>query len=203
MLEEAQGIESMGLTISIRCARSTSMHLSHDSGPYLIIPRLDRDSGTDDNLGAGSMSSRSDIGRDDEYAELKRFFEAFSTRYFPKNNLPADRQPLALLAVLEKAGQTAALRQLRQMVTDCIEMARALPEDEAHRFDVELAERGIVGLSTMRRRYSKRYRQILKRGEIRTEDEYRLMWPIADESTDIPKDERALVESMLRAYEEK
>lgn len=149
------------------------------------------------------MSSRSDIGRDDEYAELKRFFEAFSARYFPKNNLPADRQPLAVLAVLEKAGRTAALRQLRQMVTDCIEMARALPEDEAHRFDVELAERGIVGLSTMRRRYSKSYRQILKRGEIRTEDEYRLMRPIADESTDIPKDERALIESMLRAYEEK
>jgi hypothetical protein len=55
------------------------------------------------NSGAGSMSSRSDIGRDDEYAELKRFFEAFSARYFPKNNLPADRQPLAVLAVLEKA----------------------------------------------------------------------------------------------------
>jgi hypothetical protein len=52
VLEEPQGIESMGLTISIRCARSTSMHLSHDSGACLIIPRLDRDSGTGDNLGA-------------------------------------------------------------------------------------------------------------------------------------------------------
>jgi hypothetical protein len=147
------------------------------------------------------MSSRNDIGQDDEYAELRGFFEAFSAKYFPKNNLPADRQPLALLAVLEKAGRATALRQLRQMVTDCVEMARALPEDEAHRFDLELTERGIVGLAAMRRRYSRSYRQVLKRGEIRTEDEYRLVRAIADDSTDIPTDERAVVEGMLRAYE--
>jgi hypothetical protein len=148
------------------------------------------------------MSTPHDADAGDDYLELKSFFEAFSAKYFPKNNLPADRQPLVLLLALEKKGRTFALRQLRQMVADCVEMSRALPEEEVQRFDAQLASRGIPGLAAMRVMYSKQYRRILKRGEIRSEDEYRLVQVIAygaEDSAD--EDELALVTKLLRTYE--
>jgi hypothetical protein len=141
--------------------------------------------------------------RDGDYLELKRFFEAFSRKYFPRNTLPANLQPLAALEALEKTGRTLAHRELRQMVCDCVEMSRSLPDDEVRRFDAELATRGIVGISVMRSRYSKEYRRILQRGEIRTEDEYRLVRAIADTVADTAsKDELALIATLLRDYEQ-
>ena len=84
------------------------------------------------------------------------------------------------------------------MVCDCVEMSRSLPDNEVRRFDLEAATRGIVGLSAMRGRYSKEYKRILKRGEIRTEDEYRLVRAIAEATADTASDaERALVATLL------
>jgi hypothetical protein len=57
-------------------------------------------------------------------------------------------------------------------IADCIEMTADWAPEKVAAFDAELKTHGILTLSTVRRRYSRRLHSILKRGRIRTETEY-------------------------------
>jgi hypothetical protein len=138
------------------------------------------------------------------YGELKRFAQAFVSRYFPKIDMPQEDHPLVALEALEKKGQKAAMKALRELVTDCVEMSLRLPIAEVRLFDSELASLGIVGLSDVRRQYSSRYKKIIERERIKTEEEYRLMRAIADNvDMEIPASERDFINALLSGYEER
>ena len=65
-----------------------------------------------------------------------------------------------------------AFNGLRQAINDCVEMSLHFDHAEVEKLDSQLRSRGIVTLSELRRRYSKSYAKIMKRGQIKSDTEY-------------------------------
>jgi hypothetical protein len=74
-----------------------------------------------------------------------------------------------------------AFNGLRQAINDCVEMSFHFDHGEVRKLDSELRSRGIVTLSELRRRYSKGYAKITKRGQIKNETEYHLIRNVLDD----------------------
>ena len=94
-----------------------------------------------------------------------------------------------------------ATRGLRQAINDCVERSLRFDRVEVERFDAELRARGIVTLSEVRRRYSKAYAKIMKRGSIKNDTEYYLIRNVLDDPTEKSADERALLAKIAFEYE--
>src|SRR5690242_4212437 len=85
-------------------------------------------------------------------------------------------------------------------INDCIEMTVSWPPERVAAFDAELRANGHLTLSTIRRRHSRRLHSILKRGCIRTEDEYHLVRG-ATEDPGITAGGATAMHSLLVAFE--
>jgi len=136
-----------------------------------------------------------------EYTTMKAFLSFYSDRYFSPENLPPEARPIACLERLEKMGMTMAGRGLRQAINDCVEASLHFDPKEVERLDSELRARGIVTLSELRRRYSKGYAKIVKRGRIKNESEYYLIRNVLDDPTEKTAEERALLAKLAFDYE--
>jgi hypothetical protein len=137
-----------------------------------------------------------------EYAPLKAFFVAFIERLPLPATLPPERHPVAVLEASEKTSMASARLGLGLALNDMLEMSWHFTPDEVAAVDCDFSERGIVTLSEMRRRYSRQFRGVLKRGEIRTEEEFYLVSGIlASFTTDASDDERRRLDEMVGAYE--
>src|SRR5690349_6840476 len=136
-----------------------------------------------------------------EYVELKEFLSFYADAYLDVVDLPPEMRPLAKLAALEKKSAKAALSGLRQAINDCIEMSFHLGSDEVTKLDEQLRKRGIVTLSELRRRYSRKYATIVKRGRIKSDTEYYLIRNVLSDPTSKTTDERELLENLIADYE--
>ena len=117
--------------------------------------------------------------------------------------LPPERHPVAVLDATEKTSKASARLGLGLALNDLLEMSWHFTPDEVAAIDREFSARGIVTLSEMRRRYSRQFRGVLKRGKIRTEEEFYLVSGIlASFTTDASDDERRKLDEMVGAYEE-
>jgi hypothetical protein len=137
-----------------------------------------------------------------EYAELKEFLAFYSERYFNLQNLPPEHHPIASLGVLETKSKKMALNGLRQAIHDCIEVSFHFDNAEVANLDSELRDRSIVTLSELRRRYSKAYARIAKRGRIRSDTEYYLIRNVLDDPTAKSDEERQLLVNLIGDYEQ-
>ena len=72
---------------------------------------------------------------------------------------------------------------------------------EVESLDSELRKRGVVTLSELRRRYSKSYAKIIKRGQLKNETEYYLLRNVLFDPTEKTPDERKLLEKLISDYE--
>ncbi len=136
-----------------------------------------------------------------EYLKLKAFFSFYTDRYVNLENLPPDKRPVACLETLEKMGMGMATRGLRPAINDCVERSLRFDRGEVERLDAELRARGIVTLSEVRRRYSKAYAKIMKRGCIKNDTEYYLIRNVLDDPTEKSADERASLAKIASEYE--
>lgn len=142
--------------------------------------------------------------RQKEYEEISKFIAFFATHckgidpdwaFHPSTNLQVAE---------ELFGKSKALEGARQAVNDAIEETRHISQEYLSRLDSALAEKGIVTLSELRRRYSRAFRQILKRGNIKNETEYYLLKGILDDgNSNISPEERALIQNISDSYEKK
>ena len=138
---------------------------------------------------------------DSEYAGMKAFLSFYAERYHLNlRNLPPEKRPKASLEALEKVGMKTALAGLRQAINDCVEMSFHFDHVDVENLDSELRERGIVTLSELRRRYSKGYARIMKRGRIKNETEYYLVRNVLDDPTEKTVEERELLQKILSDY---
>ena len=104
--------------------------------------------------------------------------------------------------IVEKYGRGKALVGLRQATNDAMEELADARDEAVALLDRALTERGLVSFSELRRRYSARYRRLLKRGSIRSDTEFYLVSGIVSEvSTKIPGEELAQLQRMIEAYE--
>ena len=136
-----------------------------------------------------------------DYESLKAFLAFYSERYFGLSSLPPEIWPINVLEAMEKKNKKAAVMGLRQAVNDCVERSFDLEHAEVEGLDAELRSYGIVTLSELRRRYSKGYAKILKRGRIKNETEYYLMVNVANDPTEKAHEERDLLDKLISDYE--
>jgi predicted ATPase len=136
-----------------------------------------------------------------EYAKMKDFLSFYAERYLKAEGLSPDKQPIASLEALEKKSMKMAFNGLRQAINDCVEMSLHFDHAEVEKLDSQLRSRGIVTLSELRRRYSKNYAKIMKRGQIKNETEYYLVRNVLYDSTEKAPEERKLLEELISDYE--
>ena len=139
-----------------------------------------------------------------EYEELKAFLLFYSDRYMPVDSLPLHLRPVACLEVLERKSRTMASKGLAQAINDIIQSSRHLEPEQLRKVDRELQSRGLVTLSQLRRRYSREYAKVLKKGRIANETEYYLVRGILDDSAGSFGDgEREALAQMLVEFEQR
>ena len=135
----------------------------HAGGPGSLALALGR------NMARGS-SERSQ----DEYRVLSAFLDYFSTHVW---GIPPDSAAHPAQVgrdILQRVGLSKALAGVRQAVNDAIEATTDLDVEGLRRLDRALAERRIITLSELRRRYWRKYRSVIVRRHIRNDTEYYL-----------------------------
>jgi len=138
-----------------------------------------------------------------EYGKLKAFLAFFSERYLDLQGLPDQHHPTAALEELERKRPEKAADGLRMAINDCLEISNRWRPDRVRKVDEELRKTGLLTLSELRRRYSRAYARILKRGRIASEVDYYLIKGIRDTgSPDLSAPEITQLNQLLSAYEE-
>jgi hypothetical protein len=118
-----------------------------------------------------------------DYQELKAFLAFYSSLYWRADQLPPSSRPIACLEMLEQKSLRKAKDGLRQAINDIIEATRHLDSGEVQRIDSELRQQNLITLSALRRRFSKAYEKVVKRGNIKNENEYYLIQNIINDQT--------------------
>lgn len=143
---------------------------------------------------------------DAEYEDLKRFFIRYVDWFIPahqKSENPA-HQPMIFLDNLERKSVSLAKKGLQMAVNDMVEMTTDWSPEQVAAADAKFATQGALTLSEIRRRYSKKYLQTLKRGEIRSATEYYLLKGILDGGgIEAGATEGRQIEVMLAEFENK
>ncbi len=132
------------------------------------------------------MSDAADI--DD--TRLKEFLSFFAGKYRPAEQLLSDKQALT------REG-------LREAVSDCMDMSLQFTPMEVAKFDSELRLNDIPSLSELRRRYSRAYARMLKRGRIEDETEYYLLRNVLFDPCEKAEGEREQLEKLIAGFEKK
>jgi len=139
----------------------------------------------------------------DDCERLKTFFVCWTDWFTPENCKARDPefQPLAVRAGIEKITATNA-KALQSMINETIEMTSNWSPEQVAQADDWLAAAGTFTLSEVRRRFSKKYLRILKRGVICCETEYYLVKGIHDGGgIESASPEDLKIEAMLNDFE--
>lgn len=137
-----------------------------------------------------------------EYVELNAFVDMYATHFW-KIDPESENHPTNVgKRIVAAVGISKALVGLRQAVNDCLEGLQNLTPMQVQQLDTALRQEGIVTLTELRRRHSRKYKAILKRGAIRSETEYYMVKAVLDDCTDgLSATELATLGGMLLAYE--
>lgn len=141
---------------------------------------------------------------DDDYQSLKVFLDRHFEWYAPKYPSTPPGSPSQFLENIEKSSRANAKKGLQMAINDIAEMTADWRPDQVAAADSKFAAAGTLTLSEVRNRYSKKYLQILKRGVIRSENEYYLLKGVVDGGSIEPgATESQQMEAMLHDYEER
>lgn len=110
-----------------------------------------------------------------EYEPMKAFLAAWFARFPLWDGLEPEHHPLAVLERMEKQSMSRARLGLGMAIGDTLEGAWDLAYGDVEAIDRDFSAQGIISLSELRRKYSRKVRTILKRGVIRNEQEYYLI----------------------------
>ncbi|MGN2254558.1 hypothetical protein ACFWZ4_14360 [Frateuria sp. GZRe12] len=138
-----------------------------------------------------------------EYSELLSFVSIFATHAW--NIDPANPVHPSNVArhIATTRGKAQALIGARQAANDAIESLQSYTQQQLAALDAKLHQAGSVTLAEMRRRYSRQYKAVVKRGIIRNDTEFYLVKGIRDSCAEsLGQDEQATLSSMLLAFEQ-
>lgn len=138
-----------------------------------------------------------------EYTDMKAFLRFFSERFLDQRVAAAHDRPLAVLERQEHESPERAASGLRMAVNNCMEISSPWPLSQIIALDAEMHAKGLLSLSHVRSRVWGRYAAMLKRGRVRTGDEFAVAQAVlADPSLvqTLPAAERQSLQSMVRAY---
>ncbi|KFL35704.1 hypothetical protein [Arenimonas donghaensis] len=119
-----------------------------------------------------------------EYAELNAFVDMYATHFMkigPADPMHPTNVGRHMVATL---GKSKALVGLRQAASDAVEALQDFDHQQVEVLDSALKRAGIVTLTELRRRHSRKYKSILKRGSVRNEAEYYLIAAVMNDCSD-------------------
>lgn len=141
---------------------------------------------------------------DNEYEELKVFFATYVDVCVSQDRKSSDpkHQPFFFLGELERSSMAKAKSGLRMAVNDIVELSSSWAPEQVSEVDRQFLERGVLSLSEVRKKYSKRYIQILNRG-IRSLEDYYLIKGVVDGVRDnLSAEEEGVLVTMLTNFEQ-
>jgi hypothetical protein len=142
------------------------------------------------------------ISTDEEYEQIKSFFKTFTETFYSVEVSPADRRPFAVLERMEREnGRPQARRSLVLGLNECLATASSLSREKIEEFDSLLQSLGLPTLTSVRIKYGKDWRQILKRGRIRNEGEFYLARGVVDDTEEGSTEERMQLLQMIAEFE--
>ena len=138
----------------------------------------------------------------EDYEKLKMFMGHFFDWYQAFAGMPSEIHPLAVLLGFEKKSLSGAKQGLQEAINDIVEFTGNWHPEQVAEADAKFAAAGTFTLTEVRRRYSKKYLQLLRRGVIRKETEYYLLKGILDGGGMEPgATESEQIQTMLLAFE--
>lgn len=138
-----------------------------------------------------------------EYVEMKEFLRFFSERFLDQRTSSAQERPMAVLERQEKESASRAFSGLRMAVNNCMEISSPWPLSQVVALDKEMDAKGLLSLSYVRSHVWGRYAALLKRGQIRNNDEWVVAQGVlADPSLarSLPEVQRRALQEMVRSY---
>jgi hypothetical protein len=95
-----------------------------------------------------------------------------------------------------------ARKGLEMAINDILEQVSDWPLERVRSTDADLKLIGVISLSEMRRRFSVKFRQILKRGKIKSTQEYFLVKSVAEShDTEVSPSDRQRLQQLLLQFE--
>lgn len=148
-----------------------------------------------------NMSSKKSISNDD-YQSLKDFIDRHFEWHVPRYPTTPPESPSQFLGTIEATSLANAKEGLLMALNDMVEDTSNWTPQQVAEADARFKAAGTLTLSEVRRRYSKKYLQILKRGVIRSEIEYYLVKGIVDgDGIEPGATEAAQLQAMLSDFE--
>jgi hypothetical protein len=139
---------------------------------------------------------------DEQYERLKRFLGLYFDWYMKKAHTPPTAHPLAEMELWEKKAPARVRRGLLIAINDIVERSSDWSLEEVADADRRLIENSAPSLSEIRKNFSKQYQRILKRGSIKSLEEYYLVKGIVDGgAVEVDASERANLAAMLGSFE--
>lgn len=115
-----------------------------------------------------------------EYETLKACFATLFPLVAPPVALPPEKYPVAVLEGMEVTNPAQARKGLEMALNDIVEMASSWSPEKVRPVDEKLASAGLITLSQLRARFSRKFTAIVKRGSIRNHVEYYLVRSVID-----------------------
>lgn len=138
----------------------------------------------------------------DEYQTLKIFLDCHFSWYERKYPTTPPGSPSQFLEKIEESSLANAKKGLQMAINDIVEDTSDWTPQQVAEADAKFATAGTFTLTEVRRRYSKKYLRILKRGVIRSETEYYLVKGIVEGGGIEPgATEGAQLQAMLSDFE--
>lgn len=132
-----------------------------------------------------------------EYARLRSWLSHMVPKAFPSRLLTPETHPIAVLDQLALKAPAKARSGLGMAISDVVEFASDWPVSEVTACDRELSQLGLPTLSQVRVRFSKLVQRVVRRGQIKSDDEfYALRNAVEQQGAD-----SAALWSLLDAYE--
>lgn len=117
---------------------------------------------------------------EEDYQALKVFLDKHFEWYARKYPTTPPVTPSQFLEKIEATSRANARKGLQMALNDIAEDTTDWTPEQVAAADAKFTTVGTFTMSEVRRRYSKKYLQILKRGTIRSETEYYLVKGIVD-----------------------
>ena len=141
--------------------------------------------------------------REREYAELNAFLDMYATHFMKIDPASPTHPTNAGKRIVAAVGKSKALIGLRQAINDSLEALQDLTPEQVAQLDRALRQSGIITLTELRRRHSRKYKAIFKRGVIRNEMEYYMVKAVLDGcAVSLSDTELTHLGSMLMTFEQ-
>ena len=131
-----------------------------------------------------------------EYARLRSWLSHMVPKVFPSDLLTPETHPIAVLDRLALKAPAKARSGLGMAIGDVVEFASDWPVSEVTACDRELSQLGLPTLSQVRARFSKLAQRVVRRGQIKSDDEFYALRNAVEQ----PGPDPATFWSLLEAY---